>query len=379
MSKIAIVRCPDYERETVRQAVRRIESLFGGFEQLIGDGQRVLLKPNLLAGESPNRAVTTHPEVLRAVAERFLELGVGLKVGDSPGMGSLAAVAEKAGIAQVCRELSVPLARFQEAVPVEVAEAALIKRFELAQEVKEADFLVNIAKMKTHGLTILTGAVKNMFGCVVGVRKAEFHMRLQKVEHFAEMLLDLSLAVPPALHIVDAVDAMEGWGPRNGKPRRVGLLIAGTDPVAVDVGLALLMNVPPHQICYLGAAAARGWEGADPNKLQVLGEELQQFVMEDYEIPRELYSLSLRIPKPVIQLFRRRITPMPHVLANCKGCGICAKACPARIIQMESGKAIIRERDCIRCYCCQEMCPYGAIQLRTGLLGKLYRGKGKRQ
>ncbi|HHZ19552.1 MAG TPA: DUF362 domain-containing protein [Firmicutes bacterium] len=377
MAQVAIVRCPDYQRETLRQAIRRIEELLGGWDQLVGNRRRVLIKPNLLAGEEPDRAVTTHPEVLRAVVERLLELGVELEVGDSPGMGSLAAVAEKAGVARVCRELAVPLARFQESVPVEVAKAKLIKKFELAREVKAADFLVNIAKMKTHGLTILTGAVKNLFGCVVGIRKAEFHLRLQKVEHFAEMLLDLTRAVPPALHIVDAVVAMEGWGPRNGKPRRVGLLVAGTDPVAVDVTLALLMNVPPHRISYLGAAAARGWEGADPEKLRILGEDLQQLVMEDYEIPRELYSLSLRIPKPVVRLFRRSITPRPHVLPDCKGCGICAKACPARVIRIESGKAFIREKDCIRCYCCQEMCPYGAIQLRTGVLGRLYRRKGK--
>lgn len=377
MEEVIIVPCPDYRRETIKEAMAQMESLWGGFDPWFKPGTHVVLKPNLLAGEPPERAVTTHPEIVRAIGQRAIHGGARVSIGDSPGFGTLASVAERAGIAAVCRELDVPLGRFNEVTPVEVRDAKLINRFELAREVVEADCLVNIAKMKTHGLTVLTGAVKNLFGCVVGLRKPEFHFRLQKVEHFADMLLDLTLALPPTLHVVDAVQAMEGWGPRGGTPRKIGLLVAGKNPVSVDIVLALLMNVKPDRIPYLASAMERGWAGADPSDLKIMGDELERFIARDFHVPRELGPIRMRIPGRIVEAFRKTITPYPAVMPECQGCGVCAEACPAKVIAMKEKRAVITDKDCIRCYCCQEMCPFGAIQLRTGWLGRIYRRQGR--
>lgn len=378
MEEVYIVPCPNYRRENVTEAFRRLEELWGGFAQFIKAETQLVLKPNLLAGEPPERAVTTHPELVRAVAERALREGSRITIGDSPGFGSLASVAERAGITGICRELHLPLGRFNEAIPVDVKESKLISRFELAREVVEAEGLVNLAKMKTHGLTVLTGAVKNLFGCVVGLRKAEFHFRLQKVEHFSDMLLDLIHALPPTLHVVDAVEAMEGYGPRGGVPRKIGLIVAGSNPVAVDMVLAMLMNIKPERVPYLAVAAERGWPGTKRGELQILGDDLSRFVAQDYHVPRELGPIQMRVPGQVVDAFRKRITPYPAVLPDCQGCGVCMEACPAKVITIRDKRAVILDKECIRCYCCQEMCPYGAIALRTGWLGKLYRRRGSR-
>ena len=379
MADVIIVPCPDYRPENIKAGVEQIGVLGGGIDRLITLGRNVLIKPNLLAGEPPERAVTTHPELVRSVAAQALARGAKVTVGDSPGFGSLTSVAERTGIAEVCRELNLQLARFQEVVSVDADQAKLISNFELAREVVESDFIINLAKMKTHGLTALTGAVKNLFGCVVGLRKAEFHFRLQKIENFSEMLLDLILSLPPMLHIVDAVDAMEGWGPRNGQPRRVGLLVAGDNPVAVDWVLALLMNVDPLRVPYLAAAALRGWEGTTPGSIRIIGEDIERFIVKDFDVPNELGPLKMRVPRPIVDLFRKSVTPYPKVTVGCQGCGICLEACPAKVIKLSQGKAVIQEKDCIRCFCCQEMCPYGAINLRTGWLGSIYRRRQGRR
>lgn len=370
MTKVALARCGGYARNEVENAVRKSLQELGGLENFVRPGQKVLVKPNLLAAEPPERGVDTHPEVVRAVLKELLAIGAQPLVGDSPGLGSLARVAQKAGITQVCRELGVPLGVFDQEVEVKAAHGKILKSFPLVQEVTQVDAVINLPRVKTHGLTRLTGAVKNLFGCVAGLRKGEMHFRLQHADVFQEMLIDLALTIRPVLNIVDGVMAMEGAGPRNGNLRFMGLIIAGADPFAVDATIARLVGLEPSAVPLLAAAAKRGLPGLQDSEVKIVGEPLAQFVLADFQVPPASTRIGFRVPAVVNAFFRRYVSPYPVIKENCRRCGVCLQACPAQLITEGRSKVEIDDRRCIRCYCCQEFCPHDAIVLKTPFLGR---------
>lgn len=374
MPEVILVHCATYNRKEIQTAVRRVFSLAGGLGQYVRPGTRVLVKPNLLAGEAPEKGVTTHPEVVRAVLCELLHAGVHPLVGDSPGIGSLRKVAEKTGVAAICRELGVPLAEFKEATEVEtVSSGGPIKHFPLARDLVEVDAVINLPRMKTHGLTRISGAVKNLYGCIEGLHKAEFHLRLQRLDVFLEMLIDLALTVKPVFHLVDAVAAMEGAGPRHGRLRAVNLLMAGVDPFALDTVIARVMGVNPQDIPLLALAAKRGLKGATAEEVTITGEKLEDFIVPDYEVPQDAAPLAIRnFPDWAVNFIRKRWTLQPVIGDNCQGCEICIRSCPAGSIHRRGKKAVIDLDTCIRCYCCQEFCPYNAVALKVPFLRKLF-------
>ena len=385
MNQVILAGCASYDRAKVEAAVHRLvypDTPGSGLAHLIKPGMKVLLKPNLLVGDAPEKGITTHPEVVRAVLKEVLDLGAVPTVGDSPGFGSTARVAEKAGIAEVCRELGVKLAAFTETVEVKTAPSAkLMTSFPLAKEVLEADAIINLPKMKTHGMARLTGCVKNLYGCITGVRKAELHFRLQRTEMFMEMLIDLADTVRPVFNIVDAVVAMEGSGPRNGDLRPVGLLLAGRDPFAVDTVIARLMGLKASEVPVLALAKDRGKKGANIDEIQLSGQDLNAYLVRDYRVPTAPLLVRLRVPDFVSKLVRRYVSPRPVIGDNCRQCGVCVRSCPAGIISITEHKGksgvYIDDQKCIRCYCCQELCPYNSIELRVPLIRRLFQPRRK--
>ncbi len=370
MTKVALARCDNYERSAVESVVRKSLSELGGIARYVRPGQRVLVKPNLLAAEPPERGVVTHPEVVRAVLKELLAIGAKPLVGDSPGLGSLARVAQKTGITQVCQELGVPLGVFDREIEVKAPHGRILRSFPLVEEVTQVDAVINLPRVKTHGLTRLTGAVKNLFGCVAGLRKGEMHFRLQHAEVFHEMLIDLALTIKPVLNIVDGIMAMEGGGPRNGSLRFMGLIIAGTDPFAVDATIARLVGLEPAAVPLLALAAKRGLPGLKETEVEVLGEALEAFIISDFKVPPAATRIGFRVPAVVNSFFRRYVSPYPVIKDNCRKCGVCLEACPARLITFGRDKVMIDDRHCLRCYCCQEFCPHNAIELKIPFLGR---------
>ena len=370
MTKVALARCGSYARNEVESAVRKCLNELGGLGRFVQPGQKVLVKPNLLAAEPPERGVDTHPEVVRAVLKELLAIGAKPLVGDSPGLGSLVRVAQKAGVTQVCRELGVPLGVFTKEIEVKAPHGKILKSFPLVEEIAQVDAVINLPRVKTHGLTRLTGAVKNLFGCVAGLRKGEMHFRLQHADVFHEMLIDLALTIKPVLNIVDGVMAMEGAGPRNGRLRFMGLIIAGADPFAVDATIARLVGLAPAAVPLLALAGERGLPGLKEVEVEVRGEALDAFVLSDFQVPPAATHIGLRVPAVVNAFFRRYVSPYPVIKNNCQRCGVCLQACPAQLITMERGKVVIDYRRCIRCYCCQEFCPHDAIALKTPFFGR---------
>lgn len=370
-SKVALIRCPDYEPGMVEEKLREGLAWLGGVRRFFHPGQTVLVKPNLLSATPPERAVTTHPAVVRGVIRLIQEAGARVVVGDSPGYGHPTRVAEKAGVLEVCRETGAEFVPFQEVREKVFREGKVVKRLPLALPVLEADAVVSVAKLKTHGLTTYTGAVKNLFGCVVGFNKPQLHLRLQRRQEFGGMLVDLYQAVRPVLSVVDGIVAMEGEGPSHGRPRKMEAILMGEDGLAVDVVAAGLIGLKPEQVLYLEAAIRQGIIPPGDDWVEVVGSPPTDLRVTDFALPASQQQPVPGFPRPLVRLLARQLTPRPQIRAEvCRGCGVCQQSCPPQAITIHQGRAVIDEAQCIRCYCCQELCPYGAVVLRRQGLGR---------
>ena len=328
MRTVSITRCPTYQRREVEAAVGQAMSLLGGFSAFVSAGDKVLVKPNLLVSGAPDKAITTHPEVVRAVILGCQAVGAEVWVGDSPGFGDPARVAERSGIMAVCRETGARFVPLSEGVPVPCPEGKVAKSFLLARPVMEADKVISVAKLKTHGLMLYSGAVKNLYGTIAGLEKMRLHATYQSPAQFGRMLLDLYGAVRPALSILDGVVAMEGPGPRTGDPRPVGLILAGASGLDVDLAAADVIGVPPSDIPLLAAWAEREPEMVSARGLEVLGVPLAEARVAGFRIPEHLHATNL--PRWLEDLTRSYAIARPLVIPDlCVACGICRDACPA--------------------------------------------------
>ncbi len=378
-SKVALVRCDSYEPAVVEAAMQRGLDLIGGISAFIRPGEPVLFKPNLLTPDPPELCVTTHPAILRAAARLFQAAGSATAYGDSPAVGSPAGVAKKTGLSEVADELGITLADFVTPVEVSFPEGHQNKKFVLAKAVADRTHaLVNLPKMKTHGLMRTTGAVKNLFGCIPGLLKAEFHVKLPNAHPFGRMLVDLNLCVQPRLHIMDGVMAMQGNGPRSGTPLAVHALLLSADPVALDATVARLMDMDP----LVPPTAAYGLEyGLGTYKsedIDVVGDSIESLRPKRYKAVK--LPVPEKDPSGKVQFLRQWLVPRPVIKhARCTRCGTCVRMCPVqpKAVDWKAGdKTKPPEYDyprCIRCYCCQELCPERAINIRTPLLGRLIR------
>lgn len=366
MQNVIIEQAGDYSRETVQEAVGRLLAPLGGMGRFVSRGERVLIKPNLLSGKPPQAAVTTHPEIVRAVVQLVLEAGGIPLLGDSPGVGLFATVAEKSGIAAVCRETGAELVEFSE--PREVTGTGIFRRLELARAYLEADRLINLPKLKTHEMMTLTCAVKNLFGAVVGAGKAAWHLKAgANREMFARMLVEISRVRVPDLTIVDGIVAMEGNGPGSGDPRQLGVLVAGAEPVAVDVVAARIAGIPPQLLYTERAAREMGIAGSDMEGIRLAGVPLEQVQVTDFRLPH-ISDVQFGLPRFLKNRLRHHFTSKPYPTDRCRVCGICAEACPPGAIAVRGTKLLFDYRKCIHCFCCRELCPYAALEVREGLL-----------
>lgn len=273
--RVSIVSCPDYAFERVLTSVKKSIDLLGGLQHFVKSGDRVLIKPNLLSGRPPEKAVTTHPSVVKATIQLVKEAGGIPLLGDSPGGGNLLKVAEKTGIKEVAEEMGCPLVEFTETCEVEATEGRTFKKLQVAKAAMDADVIISLPKVKTHGLTLLTLGIKNMFGCVPGMfRKTQWHLNAgANPKYFAEMLVDLYGIIRPELTLVDGIVAMEGNGPNMGNPRHLGLLFAGVDCVALDAVITEVLSLPVQEVMTTKIAMAKGLGTGEFEQIEVLGKE----------------------------------------------------------------------------------------------------------
>ncbi len=374
-SIVVAIRCNSYELADVQEAINRGLGLLGGAESFVQSGEDILLKPNLLIGRSPERVVTTHPSVFRAVATAFQAAGAELSYGDSPGFGKPQTAAQRAGLLEVAQELDIKLADFTRGDVISFPEGRQNKQFTIARGALSADGIVSLPKMKSHGLTRMTGAIKNQFGCVPGPLKAEFHARLPMAELFSQMLVDLNRFLKPRLFIMDGIVAMEGNGPQNGTPRPMNVLLFSRDPVALDTTVCRMINLDPTLV--LPIRYGIEFELGSCENIEYLGDPIESFVNKEFVVNRRPLPTTEQ-PGRASRMMRRFVVPKPFIRASrCTQCGTCVSVCPVDPKAIEfrgAGRVDPPVHDyqrCIRCYCCQELCPEGAIEVAIPLLGRL--------
>lgn len=364
---VALARCKRYDPEEVRAALRHIFAFYGGLGSLIRPGQRVLLKPNLLTAAPPAECATTHPVLVRVMAEMVREVGGKVFVGDSPGLDSQEKAHRICGIQKAIEESGAEALFFSDTAYKKI-EGYRLWEVPLAAELDKIDLIINLAKLKTHAYTGLTAAVKNIYGCVPGKYKARFHFEYPAPKDFARLLLDVYFAVRPAFSIIDAVIAMEGAGPRKGKPRPVGLLMGAPNALALDSIAAAVTGFRPGQVTTLAAARDLQLAGSDPGSITVQGLSLEESRVDNFDrgpaSSGQLIRMLALFPIARIRDFVTARRPYPRINAElCTKCGACYQACPARVIEFNDSIPDLDTSGCIRCYCCGEFCPQGAIEL----------------
>jgi uncharacterized protein (DUF362 family)/NAD-dependent dihydropyrimidine dehydrogenase PreA subunit len=367
MLTVSLQQASGYDPAVVASSLLALLAPLGGMEAFVRPGERVLLKPNLLSANPPEAAVTTHPEVLRAVILLVKAAGGIPLVGDSPGIGGISRVARETGTLQVVEEMGALLVPFDEAV--EVAGSGTFRRIGLARPYLEADRVINLPKLKTHEMMTMTCAVKNLFGAVVGPAKAAWHLKAgADRDLFARVLVEICQLRPPDLTIVDAVVAMEGNGPGSGDPRFVGALLAGSDAVAVDVVAADLLRIPPLLRYVERAAAAMGLPGADRSAIAVAGPSPADLAVDHFRLAR-ITDVQFGLPPWLKKMLRHQLTARPLQNRNrCVLCGICVAACPPGAMAIDGNRLVIDYDACIRCFCCRELCPHDALDVHEGPL-----------
>lgn len=371
MSQASISICKDYKQGNISKAVEDAIDYVGGIEKYVPKNAKVLIKPNMLAAKTPSEAVTTHPEVLRAVIKQVKKQTIHITVGDSPGFGSFDSIAEKTGIGVVCKEEGVTLKDLIESVKIKNEKGKILKVFNISKEATVAEVIINIPKLKTHSLTTYTGAVKNIFGFIPGKEKMGYHLKLSDPELFSHMLIDINLAIKSDLVIMDAVDIMEGDGPNAGEKRRLGLIIGADSSFAADAAatkiVAINEIVPSVQL-----AIKRGITSADIKNVTIKGEPLNKVSLkEPIKLAQTSYS-SWLVKNPFFKFAKKIVSTKPVVEKRlCTKCQTCNKVCPT------SPKAVVfinkesypkwNYDECIKCYTCAEYCPTKAIKIRKGL------------
>ncbi len=384
MSKVAIVRCTSYAADETAKAAGRGLGLLGGAGAFAKKGEKILLKPNWLAASAPEKCVVTHPAVFEAVAGLFKEAGASLSYGDSPAFHSPESASKATGFQSVAERLGIRLADFRNGEDVVHHRAIQNRQFNIAKGVLESDGIVSIAKLKTHGFLKLTGSIKNQFGCIPGLLKGEYHLRLTSSIDFARMLVDLTSLLMPRLFVMDGIMAMEGNGPSGGKPRKLGVLLFSSDPVALDATVCRMICVKP-ELSYtvsLGKEAGLGMHAE--SEIELVGDPLSDFIDPGFDVNRNpipRYRTDGKFPKFLTNL----LVPKPFIRdEKCIRCGDCVAICPPnpKAVDWRSGdKTVPPSYDynaCIRCYCCQEICPRGAIELDVPFLRRLMGGVPKK-
>jgi uncharacterized protein (DUF362 family)/Pyruvate/2-oxoacid:ferredoxin oxidoreductase delta subunit len=363
MSRV-VFRSSTYEYERLRPAFFEVfDSVAGG---LIAKGSRVVIKPNLLAPAAPDSAMLTHPAVVKAAVEYVIEKGARPCISDSPAMGSFGRVLETSGIRDALRGLGVVFKEFKDSRVVEVGEP--FKKIEIASDALDADLLINLPKLKTHSQMLLTLGVKNMYGCVVGLRKPEWHFRTGvNREMFARLLVQIYTAVGPSVTVMDGILAMEGEGPgKGGTPREIGVLVGSRDAVALDVTVCRMLGLDPYSLLTNRAAREMGLV------VDAIGMEGYIPRIENFRLP-EISPLVFGPPR-LHGFMRRHFVQRPvSDQSACRLCGECWKYCPAKAIKPRGKKIGFDYDKCIRCYCCLEVCPHAAIRTKETLPGRIVR------
>ena len=339
-------------------------------------GAKVLLKTNLLMKKKPEDAVTTHPIIIECAAKYFISRGCYVTIADSPAgpftKSALEGIYVASGIDKAASNSGATLNFNTNSSDVHPENSLRLKTFKVIDVVKDADFVISLAKLKTHGMMTFTGTVKNLFGVIPGLIKAEYHFKLMDEQNFGHHLIDIERFVKPDYSIIDGIEAMEGNGPSNGIKRHLGLIIGSDSPYEADYVASEIASIPYEKIPTLYLAEQRGiFSRTD---IKITGVNFKDMDIKPFILPDsvELTFLPNKIPPKIREFIIRRFKAKPEFIhSKCISCGHCVRNCPAKVIKMVNNKPVVNLKGCISCFCCHEVCPNDAINIKNSLLLKL--------
>ena len=376
---VSVVSLDEYEPAAARAALEKLLEQIGGLD-FVRPGMKVGVKVNLVSAMKPETAATTHPVLVRALCEMLVERGAEVVVGDSPGGPFTAIYLNRVYSVSGMNGAMIPgasLNRNYESAFCDGFDGAVsLKGFEYAAWLDGVDALIDFAKLKSHGMMSLSAAVKNLFGCIPGTVKPEYHYRFPNTRDFANMLIDLDEFFKPALSIVDGVIGMEGNGPTMGNPKKIGALVASASPYACDRVCAEIIGLEEENVPTLALARERGL--CPPRgEIEVIG-DVESVKVADFDNVERLNSIEFLGDLVGVRgklwsnLLKKAMCSRPRLTPKkCVGCKKCFEICPAKAITMKKNKPHIDREKCIRCFCCQEFCPKGALKVHRPTIARI--------
>ena len=381
-NKVALRACDSYDEARLIGILQEQMDIFG-YDSAFFEGKKVVIKPNLVMKKSPEAAATTNPAILSALLTVLSQRGCVPMIAESPGgifnRQRMEGIYRVCGMESAARKHGVALNYDTDAVYVPFPDGKTVKQFHILKAVAEADILIDLCVLKSHGLTKMSAAIKNFFGTIPGIEKFEMHASYPDYKDFGSMICDLCemyCKTKTVIAITDAIIGMEGNGPTAGTPRKIGALLMSPNPFASDiVGETLLGFAGTVPIVREGVA--RGLCPEDISGVDLIGDDIEPLRISDFKEPD---SAQNRAPSLLTRFSSGKIGRffMPRPIADkakCRGCGECVASCPQHTIELtlKNGKKIarIRHADCIRCYCCQELCPFEAIRIKKNFVIRL--------
>jgi uncharacterized protein (DUF362 family)/Pyruvate/2-oxoacid:ferredoxin oxidoreductase delta subunit len=361
---VSVARASDYDLPCVYSAIEKATDLIGGIGALIKPGNKVFVKINHLSPASPaERGIVTHPIFLEAALKLLKNTGADITVGDDIDSDTIDGF-EVSGIRQACNRAGIKLVNLRENGFVETkCSGKLLDNVYLSAIALGADVIVNLPKLKTHCLTVFTGSIKNMFGITPRGSRIKCHYQYVDPADLSQALVDIFSALKPALTIMDGIIAMEGEGPSSGKLKKLGIVLASRDAVAVDAVASQIIGLDPLKVYTTKFASETGLGIGNLQDIEVVGERLEDIISPDFKLPASYSSILVKtIPKILSRFLVKQFTLRPKLIKRlCSGCLECQKICPAGAVSQDGNKVTINQDTCIRCLCCDEVCRSGAI------------------
>ena len=361
----------------------RLLRFIGGLEEVVQPNDSVFLKINHLGNHASETAINTHPQVVSSFARTLGGVTTNITVGDGLDSTDEAPFATS-GFSRMCRQDGLRLLNFcrRGYLAGTVNHPHALEQVPIPTSVTEADVVVSLPKLKTHMLTLLTGAVKNNYGYLPLQVRLRLHREHIEPTDFCGAVVDAYAACVPAFTLMDAIDALEGTGPgAGGRPRHLGLLLAGADGVAVDAVASAIIGLDPMSVATTRIAHERGLGVGDLSQIEVVGESIWEVRRPDFAKPSSRLLpiwLAHHLPVGLTRLIGSvagATRPWPRVSAKrCTGCGTCVKHCPQDAITLPAGKARINTDECISCFCCLEFCPSDVIKPTRSQIGSVLAG-----
>ena len=343
--------------DTCRQAVDRAFDLFPQNLR----GKKIVIKPNVLRKSLADEHIVTNPALLLAVVEKVEDMSPAeIVVGDNPGLvnyGDNEASFKETGLMAAAKTYYKNLGDTPLQVPF---HPDFMSEVGVSKEILEADIVISLPKFKTHGLTVMTGAIKNSYGILPGAQKARLHQLAGSPERFHDLIVRVFRLRIPDLFIMDAVVGMEGNGPASPELRKIGCILASDNAVAMDSVVASMMGLDPSCLRFLRIAKAMGLGEFEASKIQIDG-KLE--VLSNFKLP-PLGGEAIVGNPTILNLLESRSKVRPKADPDlCTACGSCIDHCPVSALTMEDNHPVVEAKTCITCFCCQEICPEKAIAL----------------